>query len=392
MITKSIKLYLGDGFPVRIPVSQFDTMWRFVFSIIHNSQPWEIPAGASVVLNGRKPDGNVFAFSGTIENNTVTVDADVQMTAVAGAVVCELSILADSKTIGTANFTLDVEAAPKSPDDVSSESTLPAYGEILDRIEEMGGGGSVTVDDTLSSDSENPVQNKVITAALDGKMDDVQINGSSIVSAGIANIPKASASVFGVAKVYPYGDPPSRVVKLENSGNEVFSVPMLDASGHIRLSVLTEATTSTKGAMSASDKSKLDEIEAEANKTTVDSALSANSANPVQNSVVTNELNTKADKVTEVTVATDGAVTQTLEAGKWYHFTGNLTSLTVTLTTPESGELAQYHLDFTSGATAPTLTMPQTVTMPDGFSVEANKRYEIDILNNYGAVMAWAIS
>ena len=33
-----------------------------------------------------------------------------------------------------------------------------------------GGGGSVTVDSALSSTSENPVQNKVIKAALDGKI------------------------------------------------------------------------------------------------------------------------------------------------------------------------------------------------------------------------------
>lgn len=129
MIEKKVNLLLGDGsYPVRITVSQFDTMWRFVFSIIHNSQPWQIPTGATAVLNGRKPDGNVFAFSGTISDNKVTVDADVQMTAVAGRTVCELSILADGKTVGTANFILDVEEAPKSPDDVSSESTLPAKG------------------------------------------------------------------------------------------------------------------------------------------------------------------------------------------------------------------------------------------------------------------------
>ena len=131
MIEKNVKLWLGDGPLVTVRVSQFDTMWRFIFSIVNNSQPWEIPSGASAVLNGRKPDGNVFAFSGTIENNTVTVDADVQMTAVAGQTVCELSILSDGKVVGTANFVLDVEAAPKSPDDVSSDSTLPAYGELL---------------------------------------------------------------------------------------------------------------------------------------------------------------------------------------------------------------------------------------------------------------------
>ena len=104
------------------------------------------------------------------------------------------------------------------------------------------------------------------------------------------------------------------------------------------------------------------------------------------------DLAAKADRVTEVTVSTAGAVTQALDAGKIYHFTGALTALTITLNAPASGDLAQYHFDFLSGSTAPTLTMPNTVTMPDSFTVEANKRYEVDILNNYGTVMSWATS
>lgn len=94
--------------------------------------------------------------------------------------------------------------------------------------------------------------------------------------------------------------------------------------------------------------------------------------------------------IEEVTVSTAGAVTQALDAGKIYHFTGALTSLTITLNATTG--LAQYHFDFLSGSTAPTLTMPQTVTMPDSFAVEASKRYEVDVLNNYGAVMSWATS
>ena len=152
MITKNVRLYLGDGFPVRVPVSQYDTMWQFVFTIVNNSQPWQIPNGASAVLNGRKPDGNVFAFSGTIANNTVTVDADVQMSAVAGQTVCELSILADGKTVGTANFILDVEEAPKSADDVVSDTVLDGYGmmvtnavgDYIERHPEVFGGDRFT--------------------------------------------------------------------------------------------------------------------------------------------------------------------------------------------------------------------------------------------------------
>ena len=54
------------------------------------------------------------------------------------------------------------------------------------------------------------------------------------------------------------------------------------------------ATTSTAGLMSAADKSKLDGIATGANKTTVDTALSTSSTNPVRNSVVTTALNGKA--------------------------------------------------------------------------------------------------
>ena len=131
MITKAVNLWLGSGPRVVIPVSQFDTMWQFVFTIIKGGLEWTIPTGATAVLNGLKPDGNVFAFSGTISGNTVTVDCDVQMTAVAGDTICELSILADGKTVGTANFTLAVEAAPNSTGATPSASDLDAYGAII---------------------------------------------------------------------------------------------------------------------------------------------------------------------------------------------------------------------------------------------------------------------
>lgn len=94
--------------------------------------------------------------------------------------------------------------------------------------------------------------------------------------------------------------------------------------------------------------------------------------------------------MTEETVSTDGAVTKALDVNTICHFTGDLTSLTITLTAPSSG-IAQYHFDFISGATAPTLTMPNTVTMPDGFSVSADRHYEISILNNLASVKSWAI-
>lgn len=75
------------------------------------------------------------------------------------------------------------------------------------------------------------------------------------------------------------------------------------------------ATQSTAGLMSAADKAKLDGIGTGANKTTVDSALSSSSTNPVQNKVV----NTAIDTVkTEVNARpkTRKLATKTLTAGE----------------------------------------------------------------------------
>jgi hypothetical protein len=55
------------------------------------------------------------------------------------------------------------------------------------------------------------------------------------------------------------------------------------------------ASSSANGFLSKEDKSKLDGIATNANKTVVDSSLSSSSTNPVQNKIVTNALNGKAN-------------------------------------------------------------------------------------------------
>lgn len=58
---------------------------------------------------------------------------------------------------------------------------------------------------------------------------------------------------------------------------------------------LGSATESEDGLMSSEDKAKLDGIESGANNIIIDSQLDINSINPVQNKVITEALNTKAD-------------------------------------------------------------------------------------------------
>lgn len=92
--------------------------------------------------------------------------------------------------------------------------------------------------------------------------------------------------------------------------------------------------------------------------------------------------------ISEITISSSGAVLQQLQPDTIYHFTSTaLTDLTLTFASVTS--TAQYHFDFISPSTAVNLTLPQSVNMPSNFTVEANTRYEIDVINNYGVFAEW---
>ena len=93
--------------------------------------------------------------------------------------------------------------------------------------------------------------------------------------------------------------------------------------------------------------------------------------------------------ITEITVSTAGNVSQTLDAGSIYHFTGTLTSLDITLNTAGTGVLPIYCFDFDSGSVAPAVSLPSAVTMPNSFSISSGKHYEINIFNEYGVYTEW---
>ena len=88
-------------------------------------------------------------------------------------------------------------------------------------------------------------------------------------------------------------------------------------------------------------------------------------------------------------VISGSSVSQELTENEFYVF-GTMTSLTITLATPADANIInEYHFRFTSGSTATVLTLPNSVTMPSGFQVEASKVYEISIIDNYGTVSSW---
>ena len=153
------------------------------------------------------------------------------------------------------NFTLDIsdvnEDTPtlltgvKTPTDADTNASATVE-YVKNKVSEVAASGGVDVDNALSATSTNPVQNKVVKAALDKK-----------------------------------------------AGTAV-------------------ATTSANGLMSKADKTKLDDIERGANKTTIDSAMSGSSVNPVQNKVIKQYIDDKvAAAGSNITVDAELSATST---------------------------------------------------------------------------------
>ena len=101
---------------------------------------------------------------------------------------------------------------------------------------------------------------------------DVQVNGTSVVVSGVANVPRADETTYGVVKVVGDNDPLQGVLHVTyGSGNNTYSAyaPLtLYNNGDyqpIRAKFLPDATTTTKGALSAADKTKLDKVILDAN-------------------------------------------------------------------------------------------------------------------------------
>lgn len=113
----------------------------------------------------------------------------------------------------------------------------------------LGGGGSITIDSALSGTSTNPVQNKVITTALNGKADlsDLSTVATSGNYTDLINKPTI----------------PTKTSDLTNDSGFITSAPVTSVNGQTGAVVIPQATTATDGLMSSADKTHLDTVYAD---------------------------------------------------------------------------------------------------------------------------------
>lgn len=137
----------------------------------------------------------------------------------------------------------------------------------------------------------------------------------------------------------------------------------------------------------------------------VDAELSETSTNPIQNSVVAKELGKRISKGGLKTVngqslegngdisieadvslisrveKTSDDTTVSLDPNTLYVFP-EMTSLSISLNAPKDTTIVnEYHFIFESGATATTFSLPDNLKV-DAYSIDANKIYEVSILES----------
>lgn len=80
--------------------------------------------------------------------------------------------------------------------------------------------------------------------------------------------------------------------------------------------------------------------------------------------------------------------TFTLQPNTFYVW-GTVTTLTLTLGSEVLGVANEYVFQFTSGSTATTLSLPSSIKWQEDLTIEANKTYQVSILNGFATVLSF---
>ena len=214
-----------------------------------------------------------------------------------------------------------------------------------------------------------------VVEVLDGKVGDVQVNGTSVVTDGVANVPIASTTTEGVVKV-----------------NSAFGLIM--GAGNA-LCIQTPNDAQIKGGNTAyrpivsfnQHKSVFYGLAKAAGHDEKDSTLPVGTYTPEAKSAIKQMLSI-ADNYDSFIVDVEGTDPTITGQPSYRYNCGEVLSLTVT--PPETGTI---DFRFTSGSSPTVLTLPSTVKMPEWWvEVEANTIYEMCITDGvYCGVMSWAM-
>ncbi len=234
--------------------------------------------------------------------------------------------------------------------------------------------------DSTQSASDNAVgtytegAKTAIKSMIGVNVEDVQVNGTSVVSQGVANVPLADAYTAGVLQIgADYGITKgsgaraylSKATDAQLKAGEQTYKPVVSSNAHVAAFYgLAKAASDTTQSASSNPVG----MYTDAAKAAIKSMLGIDAG--MQEIIISGQ-----DPVIT------GIANARYNCGEVY---------TISITPPASGIV---DVVFTSGSTAALLTLPVTVKMPvwfDATALETNTIYEITITDGvYGMVMSW---
>lgn len=114
---------------------QYDAQSRqLAFRLFSGGIAYTPPEGTAAVFRAGKPDGTGVFYDGQINDNTVTVELVQQVTAAAGNVLCEVSLMRDKTRLSTFNAIITVEASPVSDEQIVSSDYYTALQSMINTI------------------------------------------------------------------------------------------------------------------------------------------------------------------------------------------------------------------------------------------------------------------
>lgn len=141
IVRKPYRLDMNPGgvLSPTVHLSQYDSAFEIVFALYSSYGEFTMESGTTAKVRGTKPDGNGYSADCTVDisNKTVTVEGDIQITAVSGASWYEITLYKDGKELNTKNFKILIEHAALDKETVASDSKVAELYAIYDRADEI---------------------------------------------------------------------------------------------------------------------------------------------------------------------------------------------------------------------------------------------------------------
>ena len=195
------------------------------------------------------------------------------------------------------------------------------------------------------------------TETYKGTITGVSANGTSIATSGVANIPAASTSAYGVTK--------------------------LSSSTSSTSTSLAATASAVKSAYDLAN-GKQDKLVSGTNIKTINGTSILGSGNIVISGGGSSSGNGAYAEVNHGTNDTTFTLTPNT-----FHVWDEVASLTLTLGSETAGVANEYLFQFISGANAITLSLPSDLKWTDELVIEANRIYQVSILNGLASVLSW---